>query len=85
MATLDRPDQIEAYRIASLKTMLSLEVVGMRRRGRSAATIVKAEFGLKGSNQKVYDEFICISEQYTGEVLAENERLAAQRLGVSLN
>ena len=44
---LDTPDQIHAFRLLTLKGMLKLEAKGMKRRGPSALSIVKAETGLK--------------------------------------
>jgi hypothetical protein len=49
-------DKIEGARILTLKAMLSLELKGMKRRGRSAYSIVKEELGFRGSRQKVYDQ-----------------------------
>ena len=56
--TLYTPTQIEAFRFKTLLRGLKLELVGMKMsRGRSCYSIVKGEFGLKGSKQKVYDQF----------------------------
>ena len=56
---LDTPDQIAAYRLLVLKSRmsLSLKIPQMRFRGPSVFSIVKKEFDLKGSKQKVYDQF----------------------------
>tara|TARA_R100000908_G_C3606585_1_gene58937 strand:- start:25 stop:159 length:135 start_codon:yes stop_codon:yes gene_type:complete len=43
--------------------MLKLEMLGMKRRGQSAYSIVKQETGLKGSKQKVYDQLTEILKQ----------------------
>jgi hypothetical protein len=40
-------DQIPAFRLLALRSMLKLEAKGMKRRGPSALSIVKAETGLK--------------------------------------
>lgn len=56
--TLYTPTQIEAFRFKTLLRGLKLELVGMKMsRGRSCYSIVKEEFRLKGSKQKVYDQF----------------------------
>ena len=56
--TLYTPTQIEAFRFKTLLRGLKLELVGMKMsRGRSCYSIVKDEFRLKGSKQKVYDQF----------------------------
>ena len=54
---LDKPDQIEAFRLLSIKGRLSLELKGMRFRINTFAA-VKREFGFKGNNKKVYDQYI---------------------------
>jgi len=50
----------------SLKGALGLEVKGMKRRGRSAYSIVKEEFGLKGNKQRVLEQFTAIVEKMKG-------------------
>ncbi len=54
---LDTPDQIEAFRRLALYHALRLECVGMKRRGPSAFSIIKREFGLKGSKEAVLASF----------------------------
>ena len=49
-------ENIDAFRLRTLHKMLKLEILGMTRRGQSAYAIIKAETGLKGSKQKVYDQ-----------------------------
>ena len=61
-------DKIRVARMMALRGALRLEMHGMRRRGRSVATIIKQEFGLKGNNKKVYEEFDLL-------VKAEQEKL----------
>lgn len=60
---LDTPEQIAQFRLNSLHKMLKLEILGMTRRGQSAYAIIKAETGLKGSKQKVYDQLTEILKQ----------------------
>lgn len=50
-------EDINKFRLLTLKSALKLEIVGMRRRGRSAYTIIKQEFNLKGSKTKVLEQF----------------------------
>ena len=57
---LDRPEQIEAFRLGALHKMLKLEVLGMKRASRSAYSIIKEETGLKGSKKSVYDQLTAI-------------------------
>ena len=47
---------VERARLAILKSALSLEMAGMKRRGRSALSLVK-DLGFKGSKQAVYTAF----------------------------
>ena len=56
MIAYDSPEEIALFRIRSLMGALKLEVLGMNRRGRSVYAIVKEEFKLKGSKQKVLED-----------------------------
>lgn len=50
-------DQIAGARILTLRTMIKLEVKGMRRsRGPSASAVVRREFGFTGTTQQVLDQ-----------------------------
>ena len=53
---LDTPEQIDGFRIRTLRSALKLECLGMTRRGQSVYSIVKQEFGFKGSKRKVLDQ-----------------------------
>lgn len=63
MIVADTPEKIEAFRLLALKGALSLEAKGLKRRGRSALSIVKAEFGLKGTCKTVLPQFENILRQ----------------------
>lgn len=52
------------YRLIVLKSGLSLELAGMKRRGRSCYSIIKQEFNLKGSKQRVYFEYCKLLERH---------------------
>jgi hypothetical protein len=55
---LDTPTQIQTFRYNTLLRGLKLELSGLKMsRGRSFYSIIKGEFDLKGSKQKVYDQF----------------------------
>jgi hypothetical protein len=56
MITITGKENIAMARACALKGALKLEVMGMSRRGQSAYSIVKQEFGFKGSKQKVLDQ-----------------------------
>tara|TARA_B100000282_G_scaffold289957_1_gene260328 strand:+ start:571 stop:774 length:204 start_codon:yes stop_codon:yes gene_type:complete len=63
MIALDTPEHIELYRILSLRSALKLECLGMKRRGQSAYSIVKSEFGLKGNKKSVLAQLEQIIEE----------------------
>lgn len=56
MTTVLTGNNIDRARVYVLYHALGLEVKGMQRRGPSAYSIVKAEFNLRGSKQKVYEQ-----------------------------
>ena len=49
----DSAEQIQMYRMMALKGALRLEILGMRKKGRSAYSLAKEEFGFKGDKRKV--------------------------------
>lgn len=55
-------DKIPLFRMATLRTGLKLECLGMKKRGESCFSIIKREFGLKGNKNKVLEEFSAIYE-----------------------
>jgi hypothetical protein len=62
--TLNTPTQIEAFRFKTLLRGLRLEINGLKMsRGVSCYSIIKQEFNLKGSKQKVYDQFFQLLTQ----------------------
>ena len=50
-------ENIDLFRMSILEKALRLELLGMKGRGRSAYSVIKSEFGLKGNRQSVYDQF----------------------------
>ena len=72
MVIADTPQKIELYRMHVLHKMLKLEMLGVKMsksRQPSAYSVIKKEYGLKGSRQKVYDAFeeiIAKIKQYRG-------------------
>ena len=50
-------DNIDLFRMSVLEKALKLELLGMKGRGRSAYSVIKSEFGLKGNRQSVYEQF----------------------------
>jgi len=56
MIAYDSAEGIAGFRMRSLRGALKLEILGMKRRGRSVYSIVKEEFGFKGNKQKVLQQ-----------------------------
>lgn len=51
-------NSISTYRLLALKHALKLETLGMKRRGGSVLSVIKKEFGLKGTKAQVLVSFI---------------------------
>ena len=54
---ITEPNNINKFRLLTLQSALKLEVLGLSRRGRSAYSIIKQEFGLTGSKAKALEQF----------------------------
>jgi hypothetical protein len=52
-AVLETPQQIDMGRFIILRSALKLECLGMTRRGQSAYSILKTEYGFKGNKKSV--------------------------------
>ena len=59
----DTPEQIDMFRFLSLRSALKLECLGMKRRGQSAYSIIKAEYGFKGNKKSVLEQMEQIIKQ----------------------
>lgn len=55
---LTKPEEINDYRLLALKGALMMELIGLKRRGASAYSIIKKEFGFSGNKQSVYDQYV---------------------------
>jgi len=62
MNALTEPWQIALYRMKALAKALELETLGMKKRGRSAYSIVKEEYGLKGNKMTVLEKLNALYE-----------------------
>jgi len=56
MTTINSPEAIDAFRLCALRGALKLEILGMRKRGQSAYSIIKQELGFKGNKRKVLEQ-----------------------------
>lgn len=66
--------QIEAMRLLTLRSMLELELKGMRRsRPPSAYVIIKRDLGLKGSRESVLAQMHEIANQLLRKTTTEGE------------
>jgi len=59
----DTPESIAFAQLAARKAALSLEIRGLKRRGRSAYSICKSEYGLTGSRESVLAQMQALVEQ----------------------
>ena len=53
MTTLTTPSEIDNARRLTLRQMLRLEIKGIKRSGRSAYSILKSDYGYKGTRESV--------------------------------
>ena len=67
MTTLTTPQQIDDARRLTLRQMLRLEIKGIKRSGRSAYSILKSDYGYKGSREKVLSELDAWRDALLGE------------------
>ena len=56
MIVANTPEQIDMFRFLSLRSALKLECLGMTRRGQSAYSIIKAEYGFTGNKKSVLEQ-----------------------------
>lgn len=69
MTVIDTPEGIAFFQLAARRSALRLEIMGMRRRGRSAYSIAKSEYGLRGSRESVLAQL----QAMVDSILAERE------------
>ena len=51
---------IEAFRLLALRQSLWLETKGMKKKGKSAYSIVKETYALRGNKQSVFEQFTAL-------------------------
>ena len=66
MSVITNPDHIAQMRLLTLRQALRLEMLGMKRGGKSAYAILKAE-GFKGTRQEIFDQLSELRIQWLGE------------------
>ena len=58
------PNAIAHLRRVTLKLALETEIIcGMKRRGQTAYSIIKSQYGLKGNRQRVLKQFKALIEE----------------------
>ena len=63
MTMVDTPDGIAWFQLIARRSALRLEIAGMHRSGRSAYSICKSEYGLRGSRASVLAQLDDIIER----------------------
>ena len=59
---IDNQNHIELYTMMVQRQALKLQMKGIKTRGRSAYSLIKEQYGLKGNIAKVYAEFTTMIE-----------------------
>ena len=73
-------DNINFFRLLSLRGALKLEIIGMKRSGRSVYSIIKEEFGFKGSKRSVLadlEELIELKKDEKSRSLQKDQETAS--------
>ena len=60
---LDTPEQIDMFTFLSRKGALKFEILGLKRSGKSVYSIIKQEYGFKGSRESVLKQMEEIIKQ----------------------
>jgi hypothetical protein len=66
MSVITNPEHIAQMRILTLRQALRLEMLGMKRGGKSAYAILKGD-GFKGTRQEIFDQLSELRTQWLGE------------------
>jgi len=66
MSVITNSDQIAQFQILTLRQALRLEIMGMKKRGSSAYSTLKA-MGFKGTRQEIFDQLSELRTQWLGE------------------
>lgn len=66
MSAITNPDHIAQFQILALRQALNLEIMGMKKRGSSAYSTLKA-MGFKGTKQEIFDQLSELRTQWLGE------------------
>jgi hypothetical protein len=64
MIILDTPEQIDMARFSILRSALKAECFGMGRRGQSVYSIIKQEYGFKGTKKSVLQQMEQIIKEF---------------------
>lgn len=62
-------EEIEYVHLATLKSAIKLESIGMKRRGRSAYSIAKSKYGFRGNRESVMRQIGYRMSEIMGETV----------------
>lgn len=68
--TISGEREINLARMITLKAALKIEMRGLKRRGRSAYSIIKQEYNLRGNKEKVLKQLEALIERKGNELRA---------------
>jgi hypothetical protein len=66
MSAITNPDRIAQFQILALRQALNLEIMGMKKRGSSAYSTLKA-LGFKGTRQEIFEQLSELRTQWLSE------------------
>ena len=66
MSAITNQDKIAQFQILALRQALNLEIMGMKKRGSSAYSTLKA-LGFKGTRQEIFDQLSELRSKWLGE------------------
>ena len=66
MSAITNQDKIAQFQILALRQALNLEIMGMKKRGSSAYSTLKA-MGFKGTKQEIFNQLSELRTQWLGE------------------
>lgn len=67
MSEVTTPEGIAFAQLISIKGAVHLEIKGLTSRGRSAYSVAKEKYGLKGNRQSVYDQLQAMVDNILGD------------------
>jgi hypothetical protein len=66
---INTPGQIQLFRMYCQKAALKMEMLGLKKKGRTAYSMIKEEYDLKGSKKSVLEQLQILIEHYRDDLL----------------